>query len=294
LTDVTGDCEVVALTEPTATDNCLGTIIGVSDAVLPITAQGTTVVTWTFTDGNGNFVTQTQNVVLEDLIAPVADVADLGEVVECFELAVLTEPTATDNCGGTVTVTHNATLPITTSTTITWTYEDVNGNTSTQTQSIVINTVDVSVTDASPVLTANATGATYQWVDCDNANAPIAGETSQSFTATENGNYAVEVTQNGCTDLSDCISVTNVGIEAEISVFEVEVYPNPTTSVLFVQLTNDGETTWKLTNVTGQVVLEGVNYEDIFQLDLSEYAPGVYMLNIQQNDNVINKRVVRK
>ncbi len=294
LADITGDCEVISLVEPTATDNCMGTINGIHDAVLPITAQGTTVVTWTFTDGNGNFVTQTQNVVLEDLIAPVADVADLDEVVECFELAVLIEPTATDNCNGTVTVTHNATLPITTSTTITWTYEDVNGNTSTQTQSIVINTVDVSVTDASPVLTANATGASYQWVDCDNANAPIAGETNQSFTATANGNYAVEVTQNGCTDLSDCISVTNVGIEAEISVFEVDVYPNPTTSVLFVQLTNDGETTWKLTNVTGQVVLEGVNYEDIFQLDLSEYAPGVYMLNIQQNDNVINKRVVRK
>jgi large repetitive protein len=294
LADITGDCEVVSLVEPTATDNCFGIITGVSDAVLPITAQGTTVVTWTFTDGNGNFVTQTQNVVLEDLIAPVPDVADLDEVVECFELTVLTDPTATDNCGGLVTVTNDAMLPITESTTVTWTYEDVNGNVSTQTQSIVINTVDVSVTDASPVLTANAAGATYQWVDCDNANAPIAGEIGQSFTATANGNYAVEVTQNGCTEISDCITVTNVGLANNQISFVVDVYPNPTADILNVRLSDDGETIWSVTNVTGQIIREGVNYDKKFKLDFEDLAPGVYMLNIKQNENNVVKRIVRK
>ncbi len=39
--------EVTALTPPTATDNCGGVVTGTNDATLPITAQGTTVVTWT-------------------------------------------------------------------------------------------------------------------------------------------------------------------------------------------------------------------------------------------------------
>lgn len=47
---------------PTATDNCSGTILGVSDLVLPITSFGATTITWTFTDDCGNESTQTQNV----------------------------------------------------------------------------------------------------------------------------------------------------------------------------------------------------------------------------------------
>ena len=40
---------VDTLTAPTATDNCSGTITGTT-STFPITAQGTTVVTWTFED----------------------------------------------------------------------------------------------------------------------------------------------------------------------------------------------------------------------------------------------------
>src|SRR5690606_30664108 len=66
-----------------------------------------------------------------------------------------------------------------------------------------INTVSI----AGNVLTADEIGASYQWIDCDNGNVSISGETNQSFTATGNGNYAVEVTQNGCTATSLCTMV---------------------------------------------------------------------------------------
>ena len=48
-------------------------------------AEGTTtVVTWTYDDGNGNTVTQTQDVVINDVTAPVPDVASLPDVTgEC-------------------------------------------------------------------------------------------------------------------------------------------------------------------------------------------------------------------
>ncbi|MBN2682578.1 MAG: HYR domain-containing protein, partial [Bacteroidales bacterium] len=112
LADVTAECEVTTLTAPTATDNC-GTVTVTNDATLPISAQGTTVVTWTYNDGNGNTASQTQNVVITDISAPVADVATLADVTAECEVTTLTAPTATDNCG-TVTVTNDATLPIST------------------------------------------------------------------------------------------------------------------------------------------------------------------------------------
>ncbi|MFD2540886.1 HYR domain-containing protein [Lacinutrix gracilariae] len=150
LTDVTAACEVNNLTPPTATDNCGGTVIVTNDATLPITTQGTTIVTWTYDDGNGNTSTQTQNIIIDDVTPPIPDAATLADVIAACEVNSLTDPTATDNCGGTVTVTNDATLPITTqgTTLVTWTYDDGNGNTSTQTQNIIIDDVTAPIPDA--------------------------------------------------------------------------------------------------------------------------------------------------
>ena len=142
LADVTAECEVTSLTDPTATDNCAGLVTVTNDATLPINAQGTTVVTWTYDDGNGNTSTQTQNVIITDVTAPVADIASLVDATdECSVTPTI--PTATDNCLGTINGTTTETFPIIAqgTTVITWTYDDGNGNTSTQTQNVIITDV---------------------------------------------------------------------------------------------------------------------------------------------------------
>ncbi|MBC5863513.1 M14 family zinc carboxypeptidase [Flavobacterium turcicum] len=63
--------QAVTPTAPTATDNCSSTITGTTATTFPITTQGTTVVTWTFTDAEGNSSTTTQNVII-DSTAPTA------------------------------------------------------------------------------------------------------------------------------------------------------------------------------------------------------------------------------
>jgi hypothetical protein len=60
-------CAPVTLTAPTATDNCAGPVKGTTTTMFPITKCGTTVVTWTFKDGNGNTSTATQTVTLKGL-----------------------------------------------------------------------------------------------------------------------------------------------------------------------------------------------------------------------------------
>ena len=53
-------------------------------------------------------------------------------------MADLTAPTATDNCDdGTITATTDSAFPITSTTTITWTYTDAAGNTTTQKQEVI-------------------------------------------------------------------------------------------------------------------------------------------------------------
>ncbi|WP_452227818.1 HYR-like domain-containing protein [Lacinutrix sp. MEBiC02404] len=185
LADVTSECEVTSLTAPTATDNCGGTVTVTNDATLPIATQGTTVVTWTYTDANSNASTQTQNVIIDDLSAPTPDVAVLSNITAECEVTSLTAPTATDNCGGTVTVTNDATLPITIQGTsiVTWTYNDGNGNSSSQTQNVIINdtTLPAAVCQNFSV-TLDVTGnATISVSDIDNGSSDNCGIQSMSL-----------------------------------------------------------------------------------------------------------------
>jgi gliding motility-associated-like protein len=95
------DATGVFIGDATATDNCTTTTI-TNDAptVFPL---GTTVVTWIATDASGNADTLTQNIVVEDLMAPVIAAnnqtvtLDLTGNVLIDTLAINT--TANDNCG---------------------------------------------------------------------------------------------------------------------------------------------------------------------------------------------------
>ncbi|MBK8504515.1 MAG: hypothetical protein IPL46_21285 [Saprospiraceae bacterium] len=109
LPDITTECEVTGLTPPSATDVCAGAITGTHNALLPITTQGTTVVTWTYDDGNGNMATQTQNVVIDDVTPPTlgncpSDQSVTPSTITCSYLHgdASWDVTATDNCGATV------------------------------------------------------------------------------------------------------------------------------------------------------------------------------------------------
>jgi hypothetical protein len=93
---------------------------------------------------------------------------------------------------------------------------------------LTIQQVDTAVTQDEAVLTAVLDGATYQWIDCDNGNQPLEGETDQQFTATASGNYAVIVSEGGgCADTSSCYSVTVVRTEDILTFTDLNLFPNP-------------------------------------------------------------------
>ena len=90
---------------------------------------------------------------------------------------------------------------------------NVAGCDSTVTTDLTINSVsDLAISTSGVIISANNIGATYQWLDCNNNNSILVNETGQSFTATTNGNFAVELTENGCVDTSACVAITTVGI----------------------------------------------------------------------------------
>jgi len=85
---------------------------------------------------------------------------------------------------------------------------------------------DVTVTQPFGYLSVVQTGASYQWVDCDNSYTSISGENASLLFLNTNGNYAVVVDLNGCIDTSTCTLVQDAGI-SETTTSNIIVYPNP-------------------------------------------------------------------
>lgn len=140
LPTITGQCSAAITSVPTALDACSGTITGTTTNPLVYNAQGTFTVTWKFDDGHGNISEQTQTVIVQDTIAPVAPVLPDVYGSLCSPVT-LTAPKATDNCVGQVTGTTPTTFPISTvgTHTVVWTFNDGRGNTSTANQKVVIS-----------------------------------------------------------------------------------------------------------------------------------------------------------
>ncbi|HEY9084177.1 MAG TPA: LamG-like jellyroll fold domain-containing protein, partial [Vicingaceae bacterium] len=172
---------------------------------------------------------------------------------------------------------------------------NVNGCDSIVTLNLTIINIDNSVTNNTPTLTANQSGASYRWLDCDNGNAVINGETSQSFTATVTGNYAVEITVGNCVDTSACENIIVVGIDEESPNFNVSIFPNPTNGLITINF-NDGinqETNYIVTSIEGKVITTQTNIvTNNVIIDLSNESKGVYFLKINSgNNNAVYKLI---
>ncbi|PWH82248.1 T9SS type A sorting domain-containing protein [Brumimicrobium oceani] len=141
---INAECEVT-LTAPTADG---GTVTATTTDPLAYSTQGTFTVTWTYTNSVG-FTTQTQDVVIDDVIAPVADVTELPDLNISCDSVISTIPTATDNCDGAVAATTVDPLTYATAGTYTinWVYSDAEGNESQQTQSVEVTCSNVGLNE---------------------------------------------------------------------------------------------------------------------------------------------------
>lgn len=200
-------------------------------------------VTLTVTDGLMNMDQCVALITLLDTISPLPDNATLADQTASCEITSITAPTATDNCAGSITGTTSTTFPITASTTITWSYDDGNGNTFTQDQVVTINGLDLTTTLATPTITSNATGVTYQWIDCA-TNTPISGETNQNYTATVSGDYAVIIDNGSCLDTSACVNVFVAVCPGPTAVCQnINVYLDATGNITIADADLDGGST---------------------------------------------------
>ena len=200
LPDVNGECSATVIEVPTATDPCDGAIIGATANPLTYNVQGIYTVTWTFTDSHGNVSTQPQTVIVDDITAPVPDIASLTTATGECSVTVVGTPTATDNCVGLIIGTTTDPLTYNSQGTfdIHWSYNDGNGNVSSQIQTVVVDDITAPVANVTNLpnatdecsLTVSAPTAT------DNCVGLVTGTTTDPLTYNSQGTFTINWTYN--------------------------------------------------------------------------------------------------
>jgi uncharacterized repeat protein (TIGR03803 family) len=151
-------------------------------------------------------------------------------------------------------------------------------------QLTIIDIIDTSITLINQTLTANQSGASYRWYNCNTASF-IIGATNQSYTATANGNYSVEITAGNCVSTSNCIEINSIGINEITSESGIKIYPNPSNGLVNIELGELKNATIKVYNSLWQLIY---NVRDIntqaYSFELNNYS-GVYFIEISSGEN---------
>ena len=159
------------------------------------------------------------------------------------------------------------------------------------TLNLTIKTVDLLIGAYGPGFFAGASNANFRWLNCSD-NSIITGETDQTFIPTSNGDYAVEVTQNGCTDTTNCLSINTISIEEELDQ-KTLTYPNPATDNITIK-TSLKNSSVQIYNSIGELVLTSIKVSQELTINIRLLPPGIYTLIIKnKNESTQNKIIIQ-
>jgi hypothetical protein len=109
-------------------------------------------------------------------------------------------------------------------------------------------------------------------------------------------NPAAEEVLNGLDD--NCNYEADEGLvsveQQEISFFQL--YPNPVTHTLTIQLPDDinTPTLYTIVDITGSIVGSGQVYQPVNQLNLANYPNGVFIINIYLQDQLYSQLFIKE
>jgi len=143
------------------------------------------------------------------------------------------------------------------------------------------------------VLTATG-GVTYMWI-VSGTGAVMQGSPI-NINPTSTTVYTVTGTNaNGCAnkatitqDVSECTGLTKNKLSS------ANIYPNPTSGEVTIELNNTSEKTITVMDVTGRMISSSTSALEVVQVNLSSLSNGVYYVKIQSSTSIEVVKVVKQ
>jgi len=157
--------------------------------------------------------------------------------------------------------------------------------------SLTIETIDNTVWYTGTVFLSNASGVDYQWIDCATGD-PLPGETNANLLPPSSGSYAVIVSNGSCTDTSDCISEA-VGLDENSTNNLLVITPNPNSGIFTIKSTlANGHL--MIYGPIGRIIVEKVLIGNTTVIDITNQPNGVYILRIENEQELRTVRIIKK
>jgi hypothetical protein len=146
----------------------------------------------------------------------------------------------------------------------------------------ISNTVELSSMTQSNV--------SYQWVVCPDYT-PIANATSNNYTATNTGEYALIVSNLCGSDTSDCVQVSISGI-SESEQYSLLVYPNPVWNEFYIDYAGEIRK-FEILDFNGKIILQSDSpaKSNLIPASISD---GIYFLKVYTPDRIIGEKLIIK
>jgi len=135
-------------------------------------------------------------------------------------------------------------------------------------------------------------GTTFQWLDCNNGNAPIIGAVNAQFTPTVSGSYALVVTDN-CASTSTCTSILVTGINENTVLNNITLLPNPASTYIALSNVVEG-TSVSVIDVTGKIIASNsvIDTDKTMTIETSNLSNGIYVIQLKNNGAVAYKKLI--
>ncbi|NQU85300.1 MAG: right-handed parallel beta-helix repeat-containing protein, partial [Mariniphaga sp.] len=147
--------------------------------------------------------------------------------------------------------------------------------------------------DIQNTLTSNENYDEYQWYY---ENVEIDGATSKTYTYTQDGNYFLEATKNGCTYSSELINTPAIRLEKYD--FSNSIMPNPNRGEFSFRIDSNPpeKLSVKLINGLGQVMeVREIEYpvaNQIEHFNVSHLSKGIYHFVVTNEKNVTSQKII--
>lgn len=122
----------------------------------------------------------------------------------------------------------------------------------------------------------------------------LIGETNQSITPNQSGNYSVKYTsEEGCEIFSNEFNHIVLGISDILNENKILFYPNPASTRLFIKTEDNSLSQYQIYNSIGQVMKQGKLTEN--SVDVSGLPKGIYFIQLNvKNGQMLNSKFIKE